>query len=121
MFEDEASQSEGKLLEALMRNGRNLMNRPAELFKVGARDLGKVAPVGNIDFVEDDDAGPFHQGHIAFDLAEVALIGSELRFDCLQVGERFTLRFVSCGVEDVDDDTATLNMAQEVEAESFAL
>ena len=120
-FLDDAGQSKGQLLEALVGHGGHLEDGPAERLQLRARDLGEIAAVRNIDLVEDDDAGALHDRHVALDLRQVTLVGLQLGLDDAQVFDRLAICFESGGVEHVHDDGATLDVAQEVEAEASSL
>ena len=104
-----------------MGHGGHLEDRPAERLEVGTRDLGQVSPVGNIDLVQDDDAGALHDRHVALDLSQFALIGGQLGLDDAQILHGLAVGLESDRVQDVHDDGAALNVTQEIQAQASSL
>ena len=104
-----------------MGHGGHLKDGPAERLQVRARDLGKITTVRDVDLVQNDDAGTLHNRHVALDLRQVALVGLQLRLDDAQVLNRLAIGLEGGGVKHVHDNRATLDVAQEVEAEASSL
>ncbi|SIA87503.1 Uncharacterised protein [Mycobacteroides abscessus subsp. abscessus] len=104
-----------------MGHGRHLEDRPAERLQVRARNLGKITPVRDVDLVQNDDAGAFHDRHVALDLRQVTLVSLQLRLDDAQVLNGLAISLEGGRVEHVHDDGATLDVAQEVKTEASSL
>ena len=79
---DKGSQRERKFFKALMGHCGNREDRPPENLEIRANDIDKIATIGNIDLVEDDDAGALHEGNIALNFAQITLVCGQFGFNC---------------------------------------
>ena len=60
----------------------NREDRPAENLEIRANDIDKIAAIGNIDLVEDNDAGALHEGNITLNFAQITLVCGQFGFNC---------------------------------------
>ena len=104
-----------------MGHGGHLEDGPAKGFEVRAGDLSKIATIRDINFVEHDDTRTLHDRHVALHLRQVALVGLQLGLDNAQILDGLAISLESSGVQDMHDDRAALNVAQEVQAKASSL
>ncbi len=89
----------------------------AALAQLGGDELGHVAPVGRVHLVEHDDRRALRQRH----RLGVGLVAGELGEDDVEVADRVAVGLERRGVQDVGEDRAALDVAEELQAEPAAL
>ncbi len=96
-----------------MGGGRDLEDRVAEpLGDIGAHQVGEVTGVRHVDLVERDDPRPAGQP-----ARDGVVVRRQLGLDLHQVTDRIATALGSREVDDVHDDRAALDVAQELQAE----
>ncbi len=109
---DDLGEEVGELLETRTGDGGDLEHLVAAGLQVRADHLGEVLAVGDVDLVQDDEART---------LLQAAAVDLELFLDDVEVGDRVAVRLQGRGVQDVHEDRAALDVAQELQAEALAL
>ncbi len=109
---DDLGQEVRELLEARAGDGGDLEDLVAAGLQIRADHLGEILAVGDVDLVQDDEAGP---------VLQTAAVDLELLLDDVEVGHRVAVGLQGGGVQDVHQDRAALDVPQELQAQALAL
>ena len=89
----------------------NIEHAVAASLEVPAHHVGHRPPVGNVDLVERDQARTIHQ----------TPVGGELGLDHVHIGEGVAFGFQRRAIDHVHEHTAPLDVAQELQSQSFSV
>ncbi len=109
-----------------MGGSRDVEDPVAGGLDVLADDVGQILCIGHIDLVEGHEGGPFGQRQqvacgAVVSGGDVDLVGGEFGFDGRKVADRVAVGLPGGHVDDVDEDCAAFDVAEELVAETAAL
>ena len=122
----EFGQSEGQGPQTGVGDGRDLEDGQSAGGDVIPHEIGEFGGLGDVDLVQHDDTGPVHErcasrtGRVGLLLAQTSGVSSELGLNGVQIAQRVTAGLECGAVQDVNDDGAAFNMAQELQPQSPA-
>ena len=114
---DELAEREAEAAKALVAHGRDLEDAEAARLEFGPHELSEFARLGDVDLVERDELRALEQRHLAIGYR----VRGELAQDDLEVGDRVAAGLERRAVDDVQQRRASLDVAEELEAEALAL
>ncbi len=114
-------QGEDQRPQAIPADRRDLQHGPAELLgDLIADEFGEFAGVGNVDLVEHHSARPVGEIPECRVTLQGRLIGGQLGFQGLDIGDRVAAGFHGGAVDDMDQHRAPFQVTQEIQAETAA-
>ena len=111
---DRPAERVAELGQALAGDGADRVDVQAALLQRGADEVDQLPGVGHVDLVEDGDPQPPHQVEL------VAAVLGQLVLEGLDVGLRVAAGLHRRHVDDVHEDGAALDVAEELDAQALA-